>query len=287
MNKRLLIQHSQTILQELSDELDESIGLAVLLADSAELEIVARCEAKGISIRLEIGLRNSVHNGAPGKAILAFLPTEECERVCDLITFTQDTANTIADPADFAKELELTRERGYALDVGEAYEGVNCVAVPVFSGDGKVVAGLWASGFSNRVNENTFELFANKIRQAADKLRNQILAASSDNNAVANNIVADCKKYLSENYCDKIDLEQLAQQHKVKYSWLRNHFKKITGTSLKQYILQERMNAALQLLKTTELPIKEIALKLGYEEQNYFSAAFRKWHGFYPSAARK
>jgi len=81
-------------------------------------------------------------------------------------------------------------------------------------------------------------------------------------------------------------LEQIAEKHKVKYSWFRNQFKKVTGISPKKYILQVRMETAVELLENTDMPIKEIALSLGYDSQNYFSSAFHKRFGRYPSDVR-
>lgn len=48
------------------------------------------------------------------------------------------------------------------------------------------------------------------------------------------------------------------------------------GISPKQFIINTRINEAKRLLLTTDMPIKSIALSVGYENALYFSNAFRK-----------
>lgn len=286
IDKRVLVQHSYDILGELSNKLGESVAIAILHPDTAEVEAVARYEGKGVSVRIEQGIRSSVHIAAPGKAILACLPTEERQNIIDRIKFIRYTDTTITDADAFFAELDKARSCGFAVDNSEANEGVNCVAVPVFDGSGQAVAGLWTSSFPNRLNESNFDQTAKVLQRSADELK-RLLDTGENDSKHAQSIIEECRKYMSDNFRQKIDLEQLAEKHKVKYSWFRTRFKKFTGLSPKQYILQLRMDTAMELLENTDMPIKEIALSLGYDSQNYFSSAFHKRFGRYPSDARK
>jgi len=48
-----------------------------------------------------------------------------------------------------------------------------------------------------------------------------------------------------------------------------------------------RMQRAVQLLNSTDLPIKQISDQLGFSEQFYFSRAFSKMHNHSPSEHRR
>ena len=68
---------------------------------------------------------------------------------------------------------------------------------------------------------------------------------------------------------------------------LSQMFYKKTGTKLSRYINEERLENAKQLLKTTDMNIKQIAYSCGYSESSYFIRIFRKLTGTTPNKYRK
>ena len=64
-------------------------------------------------------------------------------------------------------------------------------------------------------------------------------------------------------------------------------FKKVTGFSPIDYLLQVRLSKAAELLLKTELPVSEIAQKCGFHDSNYFSRQFRKRYAAAPKNYRK
>ena len=62
----------------------------------------------------------------------------------------------------------------------------------------------------------------------------------------------------------------------MSYSNFRKIFKEYTGFSPAQYIQDVKINKAKELLTNTGMTVKEIALTLGYENNDYFFTAFRK-----------
>ena len=57
--------------------------------------------------------------------------------------------------------------------------------------------------------------------------------------------------------------------------------------SISEYILQERMKLAFNLLKNTGLSVGEVALRAGYENYSYFLTLFRRVAGMTPSQYRE
>lgn len=80
---------------------------------------------------------------------------------------------------------------------------------------------------------------------------------------------------------DIADYVHLSQNH------LARLFRKETGMSISEYILQERMKRAFGLLTETPLAVGAIAQKCGYENYSYFLTLFRRVTGMTPSQYRE
>lgn len=70
-------------------------------------------------------------------------------------------------------------------------------------------------------------------------------------------------------------------------SYFSARFKKETGQTLTEYILQERMRLAVNLLPTTRLQVQTIAQYCGFLDVNYFSRLFRQSVGVSPTEYRR
>ena len=100
-------------------------------------------------------------------------------------------------------------------------------------------------------------------------------------------VIEKVRFLMRQNAAQEIDLEDLARQHNVGYSYFRKMFKKYTGVSPGQYHLQLRIIRAKELLISTNKSIKEISLELGFQTIHYFSLIFKKKVGINPSEFRK
>ena len=91
---------------------------------------------------------------------------------------------------------------------------------------------------------------------------------------------------MRQNMEKELNLVELAQQHNVSYSFFRKMFKKYTGVSPGQYLLQLRIARAKELLVSSDKSIKEISYELGFQSIYYFSKIFKKKEGTSPSKFR-
>ena len=94
-------------------------------------------------------------------------------------------------------------------------------------------------------------------------------------------------QYFSNNYSNKINIEEYAQSRGMSISWFIRSFKKYTGTTPMQYIVSARIANAQLLLETTQYSVSEISRIVGYDNPLYFSRLFHKTKGFSPSEYRK
>lgn len=99
-------------------------------------------------------------------------------------------------------------------------------------------------------------------------------------------MVQKAVSYLYQNYRSDISLEQLAEKLSVSPNHLGMLFKKNTGVSFNEYLNRIRLKYACNLLKTSDLSIKEIAFSSGYNSAEYFLSVFKKKLLITPNAYR-
>lgn len=100
-------------------------------------------------------------------------------------------------------------------------------------------------------------------------------------------VIEESRFMMRQQVGKEIDLQQIAEQYHVGYSYFRQMFKKYTGVSPGQYHIQLRIMRAKELLASTNKSIKEISYELGFQSIYYFSNMFKKKEGMNPSDFRK
>jgi len=94
-------------------------------------------------------------------------------------------------------------------------------------------------------------------------------------------------QYLVTNYAGHVSLKTLASLTNVTPMHLTHCFTARIGTSPIQYLKCLRMEAARQLLATTDLQVNAIAQRVGYADPLYFRRVFKAVMGQTPSAFRR
>lgn len=100
-------------------------------------------------------------------------------------------------------------------------------------------------------------------------------------------IVERVRNYIEEHYAENFSLAELSALVRANESYVSHAFKKATGYSPQQYILRRRIGKAQCLLIYTALPLTEISARVGYDDPNYFSRAFKKIIGMPPRIYRQ
>lgn len=135
---RDLAAHLHRFLVELSQEVNETVDLAVLRHDRVlfidQVESPQRLQAVSA-----VGVAFPTYCTANGKALLAGLPPEQVERLLPE-RLHRLTAATIVDRSALLDELEQVRVRGVAYDLEEHTAGICAVGAAVRQGDRLVAA---------------------------------------------------------------------------------------------------------------------------------------------------
>lgn len=99
--------------------------------------------------------------------------------------------------------------------------------------------------------------------------------------------VEESIKFMQTNIDRVLTLEELAKHSNISASHFSVVFKKKTGFPPIEYLNHLKIQKACQYLQFTDLRIKEIAIRVGIDDQYYFSRIFNKTMGFSPSDYRE
>jgi len=94
-------------------------------------------------------------------------------------------------------------------------------------------------------------------------------------------------EYIEKNYGKCIRLKDIANITHISTTRLSVLFKEKTGKSFTQYLIDFRMEKAMELLKNTDKQMKEISLLVGYDDYAQFSKMFKKLYQMTPQDFRK
>ena len=95
------------------------------------------------------------------------------------------------------------------------------------------------------------------------------------------------RQYLHEQYAQKLTLDTLSARYNISKYHLQRSFQHYFGQSPGEYLIQLRLTRAKELLRATDLPVSEVAYRVGMDNTSYFIYTFRTHEGTTPRQYRK
>lgn len=105
---------------------------------------------------------------AMGKVFLSGMSDDEINSYLENVELVKYTNYTIDNREALLKEIEKVKSCGFACDNQELEIGLHCVAVPVYSTDGEIIAALSLSGKSSPLDN--LEFLLNELKTASSKI---------------------------------------------------------------------------------------------------------------------
>ena len=92
---------------------------------------------------------------------------------------------------------------------------------------------------------------------------------------------------IANEYPSDLNLEGVARRLATSRRQLQRAFAEAGDTSFRDELARVRMSHARDLLAANELPIRQVAVRVGYHQPAQFAKSFRRYHGESPSAYRR
>lgn len=93
-------------------------------------------------------------------------------------------------------------------------------------------------------------------------------------------------EFIGNNYSRKISISEIAEYVGISRKYLSKLFVESLNLSLQDFLIQYRLNKAVELLKISNLSVSEISMSVGYNDMFQFSKIFKKFKGMSPSTFR-
>lgn len=120
-----------------------------------------------------------------------------------------------------------------------------------------------------------------------EKIIYQIFMLHNRNNFEQDREMIEASQILKKYVSSRIGIEEICEELGLGYESFRKTFKKQMGISPSKYIIKERINLAKTILLNEECSIKEVAIRLGYNDSFVFSKQFKDITGISPKQFKK
>lgn len=91
------------------------------------------------------------------------------------------------------------------------------------------------------------------------------------------------QEFLTQNFALDLTINEVSKHFGTNTLFLKRGFKSKFGITIHQFIVEKRLEKAVEMLETSELSIEEIAEKVGYKHVSSFSKVVKQKYGHSPS----
>ena len=180
-NRQDIIRVARPFMLELCQHYGENVNLVKL----SEGEYVRLDQVEGTHPLRVIEMTSrydDVYSSAATKVILAYLPEAECREVVEAFQFKRLTPKTITSKRAFYKELEMVREKKFAVDDEENLLGVRCIGSAIRDHQGYPLAAMSVSGPSSRIDGKKIDEIGNHIAEVTTEISTRFFAFEPERN---------------------------------------------------------------------------------------------------------
>lgn len=145
-----------------------------------------------------------------------------------------------------------------------------------------IIVHLISQTYGQAAAQNVERNFSHEIRKPYAEQR--YLEGAVDRHA--DELIAQIQFWLHTNLSSELSLLEVAKQFDLSQRSFIRRFKKATGVGANEYWQQLRIEAAKELLASSNLSIQEIAYHVGYQDQGHLTRLFKKHLSLTPKEYR-
>ncbi len=232
-------------------------------------------------VQIRLGTASKVFGDYP-KAFLDLAKLEEAEKVNSRAFIRENDLENAVRQKNFSAAMKALQPALESLEKRENEDFTKCqllmalnqcsrqLLIGQTAGDAPYqVSKLISASGRKQITEITARYLEWLIENYAppERLNNAV-------QAVLNLVRADCSQPWS--------IDSIADRLHVNGGYLSHLFKEHTGRCFTDYLAEQRINLAVDLMQTTDLSLAQIGEKVGYGDPNYFSRVFKKRKGVGP-----
>lgn len=124
-----------------------------------------------------------------------------------------------------------------------------------------------------------------QISDIADEITGKVQVHEEENACSGN--VSRAKEYVDEHYSEELTLQRVADAAGISPGYLSTSFPQVCGKGFIDYLNQVRIEHACAYLKQKYFKTYEIAYKVGFKDEKYFTRVFKKLMGMTPNEYKK
>ena len=160
---------ARPFIERLSSEVGETVHLAQL--DNGQALFVDKLNASDrFQTLAQVGQVAPAYCTGVGKAMLAFIAPKRLQIALQLQSYFQYTPSTHTSVESLLPELEAIRAEGIAFDREEHEMGINSIAAPILSSNGRIIGALSIATATNRFDIKSLTQFREPLLEAATKI---------------------------------------------------------------------------------------------------------------------
>lgn len=153
--------------------------LAIL--NQQEAAVVAKFEPPGVfRLATWIGKRMDMHCTALGKALIAYLPQEQLDRIIKEHGLPRHNDNTLCSLRKLKDDLARTVQRGYAIEEEEDEIGFCCIGAPIFHPERQPIASISISGTMSQITSEDLTRLGRSVVETARSISQSLVCTSED-----------------------------------------------------------------------------------------------------------
>jgi len=221
-----------------------------------------------------IEIEKSDHNHALEVLFLTKVQSGDIEKVIDLYNehikaqyFSQTSPNHLRNSKNKAIAFSTLLSRTIITGGVEAEKSLSL-----------------AEYYAQKIEQShNFEELIDTIERMIIKYTNSVLQLSNINHV---SVIKNASKYVHLHLSEPIRLNDVANYVNLSPNYFSSLFKREMNLSFADYVNQTRVKESQYLLETTNYSILDIAISVGYNNQNYFTTIFRKFTGVTPKQYR-
>ena len=168
--EEFLVKTARPYMKKLSEIFGESVCLGVCENNRVIYVEVLRIRNQSLMAVQAVGNSAPMYCNGIGKLFLSDMDDEKLKTYLKEVEREAFTEYTLTEEEQLTAEIAKIRKQGYAFDNQEKEIGARCLAFPVYSADGRMIAGISVTGPYSRLTDEALYPKINDFRRITEEL---------------------------------------------------------------------------------------------------------------------